>query len=127
MSVFPWSSRKCASGMQWTRRARAPRCEPLPTPSFVGVAAVAALGLVTTPTGFVAFFRLIAIAGPDRAALITYVAPVVAVTTGALVLSEPVGTRTLAGTALIIIGAWLATRVPRSGPAEHDAARRSRT
>ncbi|MEV1292656.1 DMT family transporter [Pseudonocardia sp. NPDC049635] len=95
--------------------------EPLPAPSAAGWAALAVLGLVTTPGGFVAFFRLIAVAGPDRAALITYVAPVVAVVAGAVVLAEPVGPRTVGGTILVLVGAWLATRVPAA--AEQQASR----
>lgn len=89
--------------------------DPVPTPSVPGVAALAALGLVTTPGGFVAFFRLVALAGPDRAALITYVAPVVAVAAGAVFLAEPVGARTVGGTALVLVGAWLATVPGRVG------------
>jgi drug/metabolite transporter (DMT)-like permease len=84
--------------------------EPLPSPSGRGLAALAVLGLLCTAAGLVAFFTLIGRAGPDRAALITYVAPVVAVACGALILSEPVGPRTVAGTGLILVGASLATR-----------------
>jgi drug/metabolite transporter (DMT)-like permease len=91
--------------------------EPLPVPSWPGLGAVAVLGLLCTLAGFVAFFGLVARAGPDRAALITYVAPVVAVVCGALLLAEPVGVRTVVGTALILVGAWLATRT-RGGPTD---------
>ncbi|MBC3189647.1 DMT family transporter [Pseudonocardia sp. C8] len=87
--------------------------EPVPSPSAVGVGAVAALGLGATAAGLVSFFALIGLAGPDRAALITYVAPVVAVVCGALLLAEPVGPRTVGGTVLILAGAWLATRTGR--------------
>jgi drug/metabolite transporter (DMT)-like permease len=89
--------------------------EPLPSPSGRGLAALAVLGVLCTAAGLVAFFTLIARAGPDRAALITYVAPVVAVACGALILSEPVGPRTVAGTGLILVGAWLATRPVPAG------------
>ncbi|WP_344025607.1 DMT family transporter [Pseudonocardia kongjuensis] len=99
---------------------------PFPAPSPAGLVALAALGLVATPGGFVAFFRLIAIAGPDRAALITYVAPVVAVVAGAVVLSEPVGPRTVGGTVLILAGAWLATRVPHAARTGDPVARPAR-
>jgi drug/metabolite transporter (DMT)-like permease len=89
--------------------------EPVPAPSWAGLSAVVVLGLLCTLAGFVAFFALIARAGPDRASLITYVAPVVAVVCGAALLAEPVGWRTLAGAALILVGAWLATRSPAVG------------
>jgi drug/metabolite transporter (DMT)-like permease len=84
--------------------------EPLPSTSWLGLSALAALGLVSTAAGFVAFFALINRAGPDRAALITYVAPVVAMIGGAVLLAEPVAARSLVGTGLIFVGAWLATQ-----------------
>jgi drug/metabolite transporter (DMT)-like permease len=90
--------------------------DPLPSPSVTGIAALAVLGLLCTAAGLVSFFTLIGRAGPDRAALITYVAPVVAVACGAVLLSEPIGTRTVAGTALILAGAWFATRPPPVAP-----------
>ena len=89
--------------------------EPLPSPSGPGIAALAVLGLLCTAAGLVSFFALIGRAGPDRAALITYVAPVVAVLCGVVVLAEPVGTRTVAGAGLILVGAWLATRPAPAG------------
>lgn len=92
--------------------------EPLPTLTLAGLAAIAALGIGATAVGFVAFFALVATSGPDHAALITYAAPVVAVACGALVLHEPLGIRTLAGTALVFTGAWLATRTS-SAPGTH--------
>jgi hypothetical protein len=102
--------------------------EPLPSPSWLGLSALAALGLVSTVSGFVAFFALINLAGPDRAALITYVAPVVAMIGGAVLLAEPVGPRSLVGTGLIFVGrGWrlrrrngtaTATILRRQGPRE---------
>lgn len=84
--------------------------EGLPAPTWAGVGALAALGIVSTPLGFLAFFALIAYAGADRAALTAYVAPVVAVLAGMIVLAEPIGPHTLTGAALILVGAWLAAR-----------------
>ncbi|RTL63664.1 MAG: DMT family transporter [Pseudonocardiaceae bacterium] len=91
--------------------------EPPPAPTPAGIASVAALGIGATAVGFVAFFALVAASGPDHAALITYAAPVVAVACGALLLHEPLGVRTLLGTALVFAGAWLATRPDRVAPA----------
>ncbi|ODU25600.1 MAG: hypothetical protein ABT15_24170 [Pseudonocardia sp. SCN 73-27] len=91
--------------------------EPPPAPTPAGIASVAALGIGATAAGFVAFFALVAASGPDHAALITYAAPVVAVACGALLLHEPLGARTLLGTALVFAGAWLATRPDRVPPA----------
>ncbi|ALL78062.1 hypothetical protein AD006_27145 [Pseudonocardia sp. EC080610-09] len=84
--------------------------EPLPAPTWTGLGAVAALGLACTAGGFWTFFTLIAHADATRAALITYVAPIVAVAAGALLLDERIGVRTVFGIALIFVGAALATR-----------------
>ena len=75
----------------------------------------AVLGLATVCTGlaFVVFFALIAAIGPDRATLITFVNPAVAVVLGAAVLDERITTATVAGFALVLAGCWLATRRTR--------------
>ncbi|WP_061298323.1 DMT family transporter [Herbidospora cretacea] len=87
--------------------------EPEPQITTRVLLAVLALGVACTAGGFTAFFGLIAVEGPARAAFITYVAPVVAVASGVLLLSEPVTARTITGTLLILAGAVLATRRPR--------------
>jgi uncharacterized membrane protein len=84
--------------------------ETLPSPTWTGVGAVAVLGLACTAGGFWTFFTLIARADASRAALITYVAPIVAVAAGAILLGEPIGVRTVFGIILIFVGAALATR-----------------
>ncbi|WP_030457217.1 DMT family transporter [Herbidospora cretacea] len=86
--------------------------EPEPQLTTRVVLAVLGLGVACTAGGFTAFFALIAIEGPARAAFITYVAPVVAVAAGVLLLSEPVTARTIIGTVLILAGAALAARRP---------------
>ncbi|WP_246080806.1 EamA family transporter [Nonomuraea mesophila] len=48
----------------------------------------------------------------DVLGCITYLAPVVAVVAGVLLLSEPVTTRTIVGTLLVLAGAALAARRP---------------
>jgi drug/metabolite transporter (DMT)-like permease len=48
--------------------------------------AIVVLGVVCTALGLIAFFRLIAVAGPGRASVITYVNPLVAVLVGVGVL-----------------------------------------
>jgi drug/metabolite transporter (DMT)-like permease len=86
---------------------------PAVVPSDAALASLAALGLLCTAGGFVCFFSLIATAGPARATVITYVAPIVATLLGVLVLDERVTTTTAAGSALILAGSWLATRPAR--------------
>jgi drug/metabolite transporter (DMT)-like permease len=71
--------------------------------------ALAVLGVVCTALGLVLFFRLIVEAGPSRAAVITYVNPLVAVVLGVLVLDERLGATSLAGLLAILGGSWLST------------------
>jgi drug/metabolite transporter (DMT)-like permease len=82
-------------------------------PPLSTVGALLALGLVCTAAAFVMYNRLIAEAGPQRAGLVAYLAPLFAVTYGAVLLAEPIGVGTFAGLALILAGSWLAGRRPR--------------
>ena len=82
---------------------------PARLPGANVVAAVAVLGVACSAAAFVAFFRLIAQAGPGRASLITYVLPVVATAIGVVFLGERVGTTAIVGLALILAGARLAS------------------
>ena len=80
----------------------------LPPPGALGSLAV--LGVVCTALGLVLFFRLVIEAGPSRAAVITYVNPLVAVALGVLLLDERLGVMAVAGLLAILGGSWLATR-----------------
>jgi drug/metabolite transporter (DMT)-like permease len=71
------------------------------------------LGVFCTAVALLAFYRLIALAGSNRAGLVTYVNPVVAVLLGVALLDEHVGVGTVAGFALIAAGCWLSTRPVR--------------
>ncbi len=77
-------------------------------PGPAALAAIAVLGVVCTVLGLVVFFQLIAVAGPSRASIVTYVNPVVAVIVGVLVLHGHVGLMSLLGLVLILSGSWLA-------------------
>ena len=70
---------------------------------------LAVLGFVCTALGLVLFFRLVIEAGPSRAAVITYVNPLVAVVLGVLILDERLGVTAVAGLLAILGGSWLAT------------------
>ena len=91
---------------------------PAGWPSPAALGSLAVLGVVCTALGLVLFFRLIVEAGPSRAAVITYVNPLVAVVLGVLVLDERLGAMSLAGLAAILGGSWLAT-----GPASRPGRR----
>ena len=82
--------------------------EGLPSGNALGSLAV--LGFVCTALGLVLFFQLIVEAGPSRAAVITYVNPLVAVVLGVLALDERLGAMSVVGLVAILGGSWLATR-----------------
>jgi drug/metabolite transporter (DMT)-like permease len=86
----------------------------VPTPTLDTTASLVVLGLACTAGGFIAFFALIRAAGPTTAALITYVAPIVATIAGVGLLDEPFTVVAVLGTALILLGA--ATTATRNNP-----------
>jgi drug/metabolite transporter (DMT)-like permease len=88
----------------------------LPSEPVAGNAwlALAALGLLCTALAMLAFYRLIGLAGSNRAGLVTYLNPVVAVLLGVALLHEPIGAGTVAGFLLIVAGCWLSTRPART-------------
>jgi uncharacterized membrane protein len=89
----------------------------------VSWAALAVLGVFCTAAALLAFYGLIGLAGSNRAGLVTYVNPVVAVLLGVVLLDEPVGPSTVAGFALVVAGCWLSTRPAPAVRPIHDADR----
>jgi drug/metabolite transporter (DMT)-like permease len=75
---------------------------------------IVGLGVLCTAAAFLAFFALIAEAGPARATVITYVNPAVAIVLGAIVLSEPVTLGMVIGFPLVIVGSVLGTSRARA-------------
>lgn len=90
---------------------------PSALPSAGVLAAIGVLGALCTAVALAVMFFLVGEAGPSRAALITYVNPVIAVALGVAFLGERVGAATVAGLLLICAGSWLAGggRPPRGG------------
>ncbi|HSO98821.1 MAG TPA: DMT family transporter [Solirubrobacteraceae bacterium] len=82
---------------------------PHRTPTAGAFASVVLLGLLCTALAFVVFAVLIREAGTSRAAVITYVNPVVAVGLGVALLGEQPGAGAVAGLLLILAGSWLST------------------
>jgi drug/metabolite transporter (DMT)-like permease len=82
---------------------------PSEMPSGSAIVALLVLGLLCTAAAFVFYGALVAEAGPGRALVITYVAPVVAVALGVAVLGERPGAGAVAGLLLILAGSWLST------------------
>ena len=100
---------------------------PRATPSPDALVSLAVLGVLCTAAAFALFGALVAEVGPGRAAIITYVAPVVALALGVAVLGERPGAGALVGLLLILAGSWLSTdgRVPPGwlGPVRRRRAR----
>jgi drug/metabolite transporter (DMT)-like permease len=91
---------------------------PVSTDSWT---ALVALGVFCTAVALLAFYRLIVLAGSNRAGLVTYVNPVVALALGVVLLNEKIGVVTVAGFALIVIGCWLSTRPARTPSAKQES------
>lgn len=72
--------------------------------------AVIALGTLGTGVAFIWFTAMIGRLGPARASVSIYVVPVVAVALGALFRDERVHVAALAGTAMVLAGAFLTSR-----------------
>ena len=79
---------------------------------------VAVLGLVCTALALALFFALIREVGPQRALVITFLNPAVAVLLGVLLLDEPFTLGLALGLPLVVAGCVLATRrnEPRAAP-----------
>jgi drug/metabolite transporter (DMT)-like permease len=82
---------------------------PARLPSFPVFASLVVLGLVCTALAYLAYFALIIEVGASRATVITYLNPVVSVSLGVIVLSEPLNAPIIIGFLLIIAGSWLST------------------
>jgi drug/metabolite transporter (DMT)-like permease len=76
--------------------------------------AVLGLAVLCTGIAFLVFFALIAEVGPQRATLITFVNPAVAVVLGVTVRDEPLSRGLLIGFPLVLLGCWMCARTPKS-------------
>ena len=85
------------------------------SPSAPTLAAIAAVGLVSTALPTLLFFRLVREVGPARTSILTLFMPVFAVLLGTVFLGERPGATALAGLALIFAGAILINRPARAG------------
>ena len=91
-----------------------PRLDEVGGASVRALLALAALGVVCTALALAVFFLLIREVGPQRALVITFVNPAVAVVLGVLLLGEPFTLGIALGLPLVLAGCVLATR--RSAP-----------
>ena len=83
------------------------------TPTLGASAAVLGLGVVGTALAFVVFYELINGIGPARAALVSYLAPGVALFYGAIFLDEAITVAAVIGLVLILGGVAIASRAKR--------------
>ena len=83
------------------------------TPALGAIAAVVVLGAVGTAIAFVIYYELIAGIGPARAALVSYLAPGIALFYGAIFLDETITVAAIAGLVLILGGVAIASRPKR--------------
>ena len=74
------------------------------------VLAMVPLGVLGTGVAFVLMTILVGRVGGPRGAVATYFIPVVAIVLGVLLLGERVAPAAVAGTALVVAGAWLTSR-----------------
>ena len=72
------------------------------------LAALVALGLLSTAAGYVAYYALVQEAGAGRTAVTLYVNPAVAVLLGVVLLEEPLGPGAVVGLLLLLAGSRLA-------------------
>jgi drug/metabolite transporter (DMT)-like permease len=83
--------------------------------------AVIWLGLLGSGAAYLIFFRILRNWGATRTSLVAYLLPIWGIVLGALVLSEPIDVRLIAGTALVIAGIGL---VNMRGSVQHVLRRR---
>jgi drug/metabolite transporter (DMT)-like permease len=78
------------------------------------VLSVAFIGAVGTGIAFVVMASLVGSVGSTRAAMATYLIPVVAMVLGVVVRDEQVGWTGVLGVALVVVGAYFASRAERT-------------
>jgi drug/metabolite transporter (DMT)-like permease len=100
-----------------------PRLGQVTEASAPALLSLVGLGAVCTALALALFFVLIREVGPQRALVITFVNPAVAVVLGVLLLGEPFTLGITVGLPLVLIGCVLATRRsrPEAAPTERAA------
>ena len=83
---------------------------PTQLPTAIALSSLAVLGIVCTAMAMLLMFYLVRHAGASRASLITYINPAVATLLGVWLLHEHLGVGGITAFALILLGAWLASR-----------------
>lgn len=95
---------------------------PNSVPSMPVVGSIVGLGVVCTAVAFASFLLLIREVGAERAVVITYVAPAVAVVAGVTLLYESLGGRITSAFVLILSGSYMATGASTIAPRDANPA-----
>jgi uncharacterized membrane protein len=74
------------------------------------VLSVVALGVLSTGIAYVLNYRLIQDEGPTAASMTNYLTPVVAVLLGVVFVDERLSWNLIVGTAMVLLGVWVAER-----------------
>ena len=88
---------------------------PQAHPTGGALAALLALGVLSTAFAYLLYFQLIGTVGPTRTSTVTYLLPVFGSAWGALFLGEAVTWPLVAGCAVVFLGTALATGMLRPG------------
>jgi len=83
--------------------------QPVTLTSTVALSVIA-LGVLSTGIAYVLNYRLIQDEGPTAASMTNYLAPVVAVVLGVVFVDERLSWNLVIGTALVLLGVWIAER-----------------
>ena len=95
-----WAAARCSCCLLALLLEHPWRISPTPT----SLAALAALGALSTAVAYLLYFRLLRRVGPTNLALVTFLLPIVALALGAVFLGEHIEIGDLAGLALILFG-----------------------
>lgn len=91
---------------------------PVIRPTAAGIGAILYLAIFGSVIAFTLTIRLIHVLGSNRVAMAVYVTPIAALLWGHLLRGETLGPWLLLGTALVVGGVWLASRVPLRAAAQ---------
>ena len=94
---------------------------PESTFAWSSLLAVAALGVFGTALAFVGFTTLLGRVGAARGSVTIYFLPLVAMVLGAVVRKETIAGLSVAGTGLVLVGAYMASRAERPRLVASDA------
>ncbi len=78
--------------------------------SFYALVAILLLALISTVVALMAFLEGVRIIGPSKASIFSTIEPIVALTLGIIILGEPISTRIIIGSIMIVSSVVILTR-----------------